>query len=188
MKLQKRAFQTNSELIVKDRIVTADTKEHGSQPFRIGNIIMEGRRIRFTANHVCFDAERYILSDSRPTNLGPIQFVSWVNSMTDRATPFTISGDATAGVATEYFIRKTLLDALIEAQELFDVIIDPFGFQLRVMKKTSVGSNTGFKLAYGKNIQGATVEMNWNDVCTKVLPVGSNGLTLPEDFRECTAD
>lgn len=175
-----------SDLIVKDRIVTADTKEHGSQPFRIGNIIMEGRRIRFTANHVCFDAERYILSDSRPTNLGPIQFVSWVNSMTDRTTPFTISGDATAGIATEYFIRKTLLDALIEAQELFDVIIDPFGFQLRVMKKTSVGSDTGFKLAYGKNIQGATVEMNWNDVCTKVLPVGSNGLTLPEVYRSAS--
>ena len=38
------------------------------QAFRINNPEIENNIIRFTANHVMFDAERYFLVDVRPTN------------------------------------------------------------------------------------------------------------------------
>ena len=99
-----------ADLIVKDRIVLVETKEKGPQPFRIGDPEKKDRKISFTANHVLFDAEHYMLADVRPTDLGPAAFVQWCNDRTDTKSPFKISGTA-KGVATRYFIRKNLLEA-----------------------------------------------------------------------------
>lgn len=35
-------------------------------------------------------------------------------------------------------------------------------------------------LIYGKNIVNIKADEYWNDVCTKIMPVGKDGLLLPE--------
>lgn len=168
-----------ADLIVKDRIVLVETKEKGPQPFRIGDPEKKDRKISFTANHVLFDAERYMLADVRPTDLGPVAFVQWCNDRTDIKSPFKISGTA-KGVATRYFIRKNLLEAFEGAQEEFDILFDVEGFNIRVLSPEKVGGDNGFSIVYGKNSQGVKVVESWSEVCTKILPVGSNELLLPE--------
>lgn len=172
----------HANLIKQDYLALAETKEHGAQPFRIENPRIENRQIRFTAKHVVFEANKYVLLDSRPTELGAVEYVRWVNGMTDRQSPFTVSGDFTGGSATNYFVRKTLMDALLKAEEVFGCIIDPYMFQIRVMMPESIGSDNGYSVIYGKNLQGITVEEEWSDVCTKLLPVGPDGLLLENPY------
>ena len=167
--------------IKQDNIILVDTKENAAQPFRIGNPDKKDRRISFRAYHVVFDAQRYVLDDVRPTSLGSVQYLTWCNDRTDKQSPFLISGDA-VGTATHYFVRKTLLEAFEQAETDFGAIISPSNFQVAIMKHESVGSDSGMSVAYGKNIQGVRVTENWDDVCTKILPVGPNELLLPEKF------
>ena len=171
-----------ADLIKQDYLAVAETKEYGAQPFRIENPRVENRQIRFTARHVIFEAEKYVLLDSRPTDLGAVQYVNWVNSMTDKPSPFTVSGNFTGKTGTNYFVRKTLMDALLQAEQTFGCIIDPYRFQIRVMMPESVGSDNGYSIVYGKNLQGITVQEEWKDVCTKILPVGPEGLLLENPY------
>lgn len=171
-----------ADLIKQDYLAVAETKEYGAQPFRIENPRIENRQIRFTARHVIFESEKYVLLDSRPTELGAVEYVRWVNGMTDKPSPFTVSGDYTGKTGTNYFVRKTLMDALLQAEETFGCIIDPYRFQIRVMKPESVGSDNGYSIVYGKNLQGITVDEDWGDVCTKILPVGPDGLLLEDPY------
>ena len=171
----------SDSILKQDNIVLVETKEKGAQPFRISNVIKNDRTISFKARHVLFDAERYILLDVRPTELGAVSYVTWCNERTDKESPYNIVGDAT-GSGTNYFVRKTLLDALQQAIDTFDCVIDADGWNIGVYQ--SRGEDRGFNIIYGKNAQGTKVEENWNDVCTKILPEGSNELLLDEIYLE----
>lgn len=170
------------ELLQRDNIVVAQTKEKGAQAFRLQDPTISDKRIEVNARHVLFDAENLILVDVRPENQSAVDYLKWCNDRTDATSPFTFSGDA-KGIGTNYFIRKTLFEAMEQAQETFQAVFDCDNFNLRIM--ASVGKDNGYKVAYGKNIQGIKITQSWSDVVTKILPVGTNELMLPEKFLSC---
>lgn len=165
--------------IVQDAILYVDTKEKGGQPFRCNNPKYNDRKITVTANHLVFDSENYILDDVRPTNLSPVAFLNWINKRTDITSPFFVSSNV-SGSGTKYFIRKTLLDGFKETEALFGGTFDADGFEVSL--KAQVGNDDGFAVAYGKNLQSISVIEDWSAVCTKLLPVGPDGLLLPERY------
>ena len=169
------------DLIIQDYICFVDTKEKGPQPFRINNPETKNRKVIFKADHVIFDAERYMLEDVRPEQLSPVAFLNWCNSRTDSKSPFTIGGNAT-GTGTHYFVRKTLLEAFVQAEEIFGTLYDVDGFNIKIKEPDSVGTDKGYRIVYGKNMQEIKVDEDWDDVCTKILPLGTNGLLLPEIY------
>ena len=167
-------------LIKEDNIITCETKEKGSQPFRIKNIKKNNRQISFTAKHIYYDLENYILDDVRPVNKGPIEYLEWCKDRADsNMSNWTVTGDA-IGTATHYFIRKNMLQVIEQMLIDFDCMVDFDVFNIRIMK--TLGTDSKLKLAYGKNIEGVSIEENWDDVCTKILPVGPNGIQLPEVY------
>jgi len=173
------------DLIQRDRIVTAQTKEKGVQPFRIGNVEKKGRRIYFTANHVVFDISNYLLSDVRPTGLGPVAYAAWLLSHADQTVPFTAKGEASGTCPTREFVRKTVREGFDQMlEDMTDVIIDPDGWDINVRDSDQVGQDRGQKVVYGRNLQDWQIVEKWDDVCTKILPEGPNGLTLPETYVE----
>lgn len=165
------------DLIKQDVILYVNTKEKGGQPFRCLNPKYKDKKIIVTAKHVVFDSSNYILEDVRPDNLSPVSFLNWINERTDNPSPFSVSSNAN-GSGTKYFIRKTLLEAFTEAEALFGGSYDVDGFSVNL--KNQVGNDDGFSIAYGKNLQSFSVIEDWSSVCTKLLPVGPDGLTLPE--------
>lgn len=167
------------QYLLKDRIVLVNTKEKGSQPFRIGNITKKDRKISFTANHIVFDAERYLLDDVRPTDLAPVSYLKWINERTDNHSPFEVTSNLN-GSATTYFIRKTLLDGFQKAEEIFGGCYDIDMFKISLLSR--VGKDEGFSIIYGKNLQGISIVEDWTNVCTKILPVGPDELLLPETY------
>lgn len=168
-------------MIKQDMIILVKTKEKGAQPFRIGNITKQNRKISFTANHVAFDSERYLLLDVRPTNLSIDGYLKWINERTDKKTPFSFSSNV-ADSGTNYFVRKTLLEALKTVDENYNGVFDFDNFNIKFLQK--VGNDNGFSIIYGKNLQSIKAVEDWSGVVTRLYPEGPDGLMLPEKYIE----
>ena len=79
-------------------------------------------------------------------------------------------------------IRHTL-------EEAISVVIDRWGGHLvrdnfNIEVRSSIGQDKGVVLSYAKNISSIKATEDWDDVVTKILPVGKDGLTLPEKWME----
>lgn len=167
------------DFIQQDYIAYVDTKEKGPQPFRIKDVQKENRIISFTANHVIFDSERYLLDDVRPTNLNAVSYLNYLNDRTDTKSPFTVNSNIDSS-ATNYFVRKSLLEALATAEGVFNGVYDIDGFNISLLDH--VGNDNGVSMKYGQKIKGVSVVENWSTVCTKLLPEGPDGILLPEKY------
>ena len=56
----------------------------------------------------------------------------------------------------------------------------------RIEIRQHMGQDRGVVLSYGKNIINIQSDERWDDVVTKLLPVGKDGLLLPETWLEVT--
>lgn len=169
------------EYISKDKLCVVKTKSKlNPQAFRIGeDIECSTRKIKFQANHVMFDAKDYVLLDVRPTKQNGLNALNYINERTDNLSPFSIYSNV-ENVNTAYFIRKNLLEAWTTIEEKWGGVFDADNWNISFL--TSVGNDNGETIAYGKNMQGFDIYEDWSSVCTKLLPVGYDGLLLPEKY------
>lgn len=171
------------DYIEKDKLCVVKTKSKlNPQAFRIGNDIKKtNRKITFTANHVMFDAEDYFLVDVRPTNQNGLNALNYINDRTDNVSPFTIYSNV-ENVNTAYFIRKNLLEAWATIEERWNGVFDADNWNISFLQ--SVGHDNGESIIYGKNMQSMEIYEDWSNVVTRLYPVGSNELMLPEKYIE----
>ena len=171
------------EYIEADKLCVVKTKSKlKPQAFRINDsITYTNRKIKFTAEHVMFDSRRYVLLDVRPTNLNGQNGLKYVNERTDKTSPFSIVSNV-ENVSTAYFIRKTLLESWQVFEERWGGVFEADNWDISF--KQSIGKDNGETIAYGKNMQGFEIFEDWSNVCTKILPVGYDGLLLPEKYLE----
>lgn len=169
------------EYISKDKLCVVKTKSKlNPQAFRIGeDIECSTRKIKFQADHVMFDAKDYVLLDVRPTKQNGLNALNYINERTDNLSPFSIYSNV-ENVNTAYFIRKNLLEAWTTIEEKWGGVFDADNWNISFL--TSVGNDNGETIAYGKNMQGFDIYEDWSSVCTKLLPVGYDGLLLPEKY------
>ena len=171
------------DYIEKDKLCVVKTKSKlNPQAFRIGNDIKKtNRKITFTANHVMFDAEDYFLVDVRPTNQNGLNALNYINDRTDNVSPFIIYSNV-ENVNTAYFIRKNLLEAWATIEERWNGVFDADNWNISFLQ--SVGHDNGESIIYGKNMQSMEIYEDWSSVVTRLYPVGSNELMLPEKYIE----
>lgn len=171
------------EYIEADKLCVVKTKSKlKPQAFRINDsITYTNRKIKFTAEHVMFDSRRYVLLDVRPTNLNGQNGLKYVNERTDKISPFSITSNV-ENVSTAYFIRKTLLESWQVFEERWGGVFEADNWNISF--KQSIGKDNGETIVYGKNMQGFEIFEDWSNVCTKILPVGYDGLLLPEKYLE----
>lgn len=171
------------EYIKADKLCVVKTKSKlKPQAFRINDsITYTNRKIKFTAEHVMFDSRRYVLLDARPTNLNGQNGLKYVNERTDKISPFSITSNVEK-VSTAYFIRKTLLESWQVFEERWGGVFEADNWDISF--KQSIGKDNGETIVYGKNMQGFEIFEDWSNVCTKILPVGYDGLLLPEKYLE----
>lgn len=171
------------EYISKDKLCVVKTKSKlNPQAFRIGeDIEYSTRKIKFKADHVMFDAKDYVLLDVRPTNQNGLNVLNYINERTDNISPFSIYSNV-ENVNTAYFIRKNLLEAWTTIEERWGGVFDADNWNISFL--TSVGNDNGETIAYGKNMQGFDIYEDWSSVCTKICPVGYDGIMLEETYLE----
>lgn len=159
-----------------NKILVSNTPQ-GEQAFRITNIEKKMHKIKIKAWHVFYDSENYLIEDSYVVDKNGNSAINHLNNATDNTSPFTVSSDITT-IASFRCVRKSLYEAL-------QVMLERWGGHLvrnnwNIAINNSIGQDNEVVVRYGKNEKDISATYNWDDVCTKLLPVGKDGLLLPD--------
>lgn len=164
--------------LTEGRIIVAPTPQ-GDQAFRIHNVNKTKFKISTQARHVFFDAENYLIQDSYVVEKNCNYALDHLNSATDNLSPFNMVSDITT-ISTFRCVRQSLLEAIKTVQERWGGHLIRDNWTIKLM--ASIGQDNGVVVRYGKNLKEITCAEDWSMVCTKLLPVGKDGLLLPEIY------
>jgi phage minor structural protein len=176
-RIEMEAPLSYQPFLLQDYILIVNTKEKGEQPFRINNVQVDGDSVNLTARHVGYDLINYINSFifgyAYTANTETLLRLILESSIP--RPPYSYSGDAVTGLRTEFKEQNSLAN-IFEIIEINGghVVFDWWDVGIF----STIGVDNGITIEYGKNLQGAKVDEDWDEVCTSILPVGNNNLTL----------
>ncbi len=167
-----------SSYIQNGRIVVCPTPT-GEQPFRFLNPEITKNKIKVKAKHRYYDSENYLIQDSYVVDKNCNQALEHLNAATDNVSPFTTVSDVTS-INSFRCVRKSLNEAV-------NVVLERWGGHLVrdnniIAIRSSIGADNGVTIRYGKNLKEIKKTEDWNNVVTKLLPVGKDGLLLDEVY------
>ena len=157
-----------------ESIVVAPTPT-GYQPFRVKNPVVTRSKVKATCKHLFYDADNYLIADSYVVDKNCNDALDHLNNATDTTSPFTTLSDVTT-VSSYRCVRQSLLEAVSVVLERWGGHLVRDGYNLQI--KQSIGADNGVTVQYKKNLKDISVTYNWQDVVTKLLPVGKDGYTL----------
>lgn len=160
--------------LVSGHIIVANTPQ-GEQAFRITNVEKTRSKIRIKANHVFYDSVNYLIEDSYVVDKNCNDALDHLNLATSDLSPFTTISNVT-NIASYRCVRKSLYEAI-------QVVLERWGGHLVRDNWTigiydSIGQDNGVTIRYAKNLKDITATYNWDDVVTKLMPVGKDGILL----------
>ncbi|MEE3324183.1 MAG: phage tail spike protein [Methanosphaera sp.] len=162
----------------QNRIIVAPTPQ-GNQAFRIGNVKKTNTKLKAKCNHVYYDSANYLIEDSYVVDKNCNDALDHLNNATDNLSPFTTISDVVS-INSYRCVRRSL-------EEAIEVVLERWGGHLvrdnfTIGIRENIGADNGVVIRYAKNLKDITCEENWDDVCTKLMPVGKDGLLLPEKY------
>lgn len=160
--------------LVSNNIIVAPTPQ-GEQAFRIQNVEKTKTKIKCKAYHVFYDTKNYILLDSRVENRDCNYALDYFNSNTDNTSPFTTLSNITA-LNTLYCVRTSLYEAIQQIISRWGGYLVLDNWNIKIM--SSIGQDNGVVIRYQKNLKDINAKYNWDNVVTKILPVGKDGILL----------
>lgn len=164
--------------IVQNNIIVAPTPQ-GEQAFRIGNVEKTKSKLKSKCYHIFYDSQNYLIADSYVVDKNCNDALDHLNNATDNPSPFTTLSNIN-NIDSYRCVRSSLYEAVNTVIERWGGHLVRDNFTIKVM--ASIGEDNGVTVRYAKNLKDITCEENWNDVVTKLLPVGKNGLLLPETY------
>lgn len=166
------------EWLTPNRILVANTPQ-GDQAFRITNVDKTRKKISIKANHIFYDATNYVIQDSYVVEKNCNDALDHLNNATDNVSPFTTTSNVNT-IASFRCVRKSLYEAIQVVLERWGGHLVRDNFDIKIMN--SIGQDNGVVVRYGKNLKNIQATYNWDAVATKILPVGADGLMLPEVY------
>ena len=160
--------------IVKDNIIVAPTPQ-GEQAFRIGNVNKTRKKISVKCNHIFYDSQNYLIQDSYVVDKNCNDALDHLNNATDTTSPFTTISDIPT-IDSYRCVRKSLYEAIGTVIERWGGHLVRNNFNIGV--RATIGQDNGVTVRYAKNLKSITCEENWDNVVTKLMPVGNDGLLL----------
>lgn len=176
--LELEARIEDKDYIVNDKIIVCDTP-WGEQGFRVYNPQKKNNKITCTCRHLFYDTASYLIDDAYVVDKNCNDALDHLNNACDVITPFTTFSDIQQ-INSARVVRKSLEEAIATVLEHWGghLIRDNFNIAIR----GTIGQDNGVTLRYGKNIQDIQVKEDWSSVVTKLLPVGKDGLLLPDKY------
>ena len=159
---------------VEGRIIVAPTPQ-GEQAFRINNLTKTKTKLTAKCLHVFFDTQNYLIADSYVVDKSCNDALDHLNNATSDLSPFTTLSDVQS-INSYRCVRTSLYEAINVVLERWGghLVRDNFNIQIR----SQVGQDNGVVVRYAKNLKDITCEENWDNVVTKLLPVGKDGLLI----------
>jgi len=162
------------DYLVSGNILVANTPQ-GNQPFRITNIEKTRTKIKIKANHVFYDSLNYLIEDSYVVDKDCNDALDHLNSATSDTSPFTTISDVT-NIASYRCIRKSLYEAIQTVLERWGGHLVRNNWNIGIYDE--IGQDNGVTIRYAKNLKEITATYNWDEVVTKLMPVGKDGILL----------
>ena len=163
-----------ADYLVDGNILAVDTPQ-GVQGFRVSNPTKKGNRISLKAWHVFYDSKNYLIADSYVVDSNCNDALDHLNSATEPQSAFFTLSNVTA-VDSFRCVRKSLYEAVQTVLERWGghLVRDNWKIEIR----DTIGNDNGVVIRYRKNLKELTSEENWDNVVTKLLPVGKDGILL----------
>lgn len=165
-----------NDYLQANNIIVAPTPQ-GDQAFRIRTINKSKNRIDVKAWHVFYDTQNYLIADSYAVNLTCNEALDHFNRATDNPSPFTMFSDINT-VNTFRCVRKSLAECISTVIERWGGHLVRNNWNISILN--GVGVDNGVTIQYKKNLKELKAEYDWANVCTKLLPVGKDGILLDE--------
>ena len=164
------------EYVVPNNIIVANTPQ-GEQAFRIFHVSNTRRKITAKCLHLFYDSVNYLIADSNVVAKNCNDALDHLNNATDNTSPFTTLSDVDT-VSSFRCVRKSLAEA-------FNTVLERWGGHLvrdnwNVSIMSEIGQDNGVTIQYKKNLKEITVDYDWSNVVTKLMPVGKDGLLLED--------
>ena len=139
--------------------------------------------IKCKARHIFFDLASEVLVDCRPTNCNGEEALNKILSSTD-----FIGHSNIASINTAHYIRKHISNEVLISEDE-NSFINKWGGELdvdnfNVYLNERVGLDNGITFKYSKDLINLNENSNIDDIVTRILPVGFDGITLPEVYVE----
>jgi phage minor structural protein len=160
--------------IISGNIIVADTPQ-GDQAFRISSVTKTRTKITAKCYHVFYDSENLLIQDTFVVNKDCNDALDQLNSATSDTSPFTTVSNIT-GINSYRCVRNSLYEAIQTVIERWGGHLVRDNFTIKVMG--SIGQDNGVTIRYAKNLKSITCAENWDNVVTKILPVGKDGILL----------
>ena len=163
-----------AEYLVEGVILVADTPQ-GEQAFRVSNPQKTRSKVSLKAKHVFFDSVNYLIADSYVVDKNCNDALDHLNAATDQASPFTTLSNITT-VNSFRCVRKSLYEALQTVIERWGGHLYRDNWTIGILDR--IGQDNGVTVRYAKNLKDISCVENWDNVVTKLLPVGKDGILL----------
>jgi phage-related protein len=165
------------DYIVQDMIVVAKVWNGTDQAFRIRNVTQTGKRISARCLHVFFDSMYYSYVEQSIGNQGePYTVLHNLTLLSKPQSPMTyICESSLPNVSMVSLYRQPLYDGIMQVVQKTNAVIEHNNYELILRARHSFDS--GVVIQYGKNIKDISKVENWDDVCTRIYPIGNDGIT-----------
>lgn len=173
----------HSKDIKNDNIVRA-TVPDGEQPFFISRIVKKDGYLRVTAYHLFYRLIWQLIEDINIVNLNGQASLNRVLENTE----FTGVSDI-ATTNNIRIVRYNAVEAILNPGK-DNTLISRFGGELKrdkltVMLMNRIGrtyENNPVEIRYAKNLLSYEADISDSNVATRVMPIGFDGLLLPEKY------
>lgn len=177
-----------SEELTEGRIVKCKVSDGTMQCFIIKNIVKTYDKMTITCSHLFYLLLDDFAEDIYPQNLSPKPFFDWILARANYQLPFVTTSDVSVQKTGRY-VRKNLVEIVLGEEE--NSMINLFGIEIKrnnfnLALNSRIGADRGEKLIYGKNITGINVTTDANSIYTRIMPIGYDGLLLPEKYIDAT--
>ena len=157
-----------SDFLIDGNILAVNTPQ-GVQAFRVRNPSKKANKISIRAWHVFYDSKNYLIADSNVVDKNCNDALDHLNSATEPQSAFTTISDVQA-VDSFRCVRKSLYEAIQTVLERWGGHLVRDNFKIAI--RENIGTDNGIVVRYRKNLKELTCDENWDDVVTKILPVG----------------
>ena len=164
------------DYLVPNNIIVANTPQ-GNQAFRISSVEKTKFKIKLKAYHVFYDSKNYLIQDSYVVEKNCNDALDHLNNATDNVSPFNTFSNVNR-IASYRCVRRSLYEAIQVLLERYGGHLVRDNWNIRITN--TIGQDNGVTIRYGKNLKNISAKYNWDNVVTKLLPVGKDGILLNE--------
>lgn len=155
------------------------------QGFRITEVVttLDGI-LEVTAHHVFYDLAANLIADTYVVNKTAADALQQLLDAANSKHGFTASSSDTSTRASARIVRQSLAAAILDSKT-DNSFVSRWGGELtfdnwHIHHAPRIGANRGMVIRDRKNLSGYESSLDYTTIVTRILPVGYDGLLLPE--------